>query len=95
MDYIKQGWNWLVFSSADPQRVSLTVKGVLIGALTYATVLAGFAHIALPSDLLTQLIDQIVNLVQSFLMVVAIITATAGIIRKVGKTLVGTNQAPE
>src|ERR1051325_3795833 len=33
MQYLKDAWVWLVFSSADPQRVSLFVKSVLMGVL--------------------------------------------------------------
>jgi hypothetical protein len=43
MKYIIEGWNWLVFSSVNSNKMGLTVKAFLVAALTYGTVLAGFA----------------------------------------------------
>jgi hypothetical protein len=92
MQYLKSGWNWLVFSSADPERISLFVKSVLMGVVTYATILAGLAHITLPSDIITQLIDSLVSIVQNVLMLVAALTGAVGLIRKIGTTIYGTNK---
>jgi hypothetical protein len=92
MEYIRTAWYWLVFSANDPQKVSLSVKAFLITLLTYGTVLAGFAHITLPSELLTQLIDGIVMLVQAGFMLVSVVTTIVGLVRKIGMTFAGTNK---
>jgi hypothetical protein len=92
MNYITAGWNWLVFSSADPKRVSLTLRGFLVALATYTTVLAGIAHVQLPSDLITQLIEGVVSLVQQLLMLVSTAITIIGIVRKIAKTFAGTNK---
>jgi hypothetical protein len=92
MKYIVSAWYWLVFSSTNPQRVSLTIKAFLTGLLTYSTVLAGFGHIQLPIDLLTQLVDGIVAFVQTALLCVSIAAGIVGLIRKIATTFSETNQ---
>lgn len=92
MYYIKMAWYWLVFSSTDPQRIALTVKGFLLGLLINLTVIAGLAHVAVPSELLTQLIDGLVTIVQNALMTIAAIASVVGIIRKIFTTFAGTNK---
>ena len=92
MQYLKLAWYWLVFSSSNAQKISLTIKAGLIAALTYATVIAGLANISLPNDLLTQIIDTTVMLVQSFLLAVSYAAALIGLVRKVMKTFSGTNE---
>jgi hypothetical protein len=93
MTYIKLAWTWLVTSSADPANTSLTVKSGLVTLATYITVVAGLAHISLPSDVLTQLIDSIVSFVQGFLMILSSTIAIIAFIRKIKRTFDGTNAA--
>ena len=92
MKYIISAWYWLVFSSTDPARVSLTIKAFLTGLLTYGTVLAGFGHIQLPVDLLTQLVDAVVAFVQTVLLCVSIGAGIVGLVRKIATTFSGDNQ---
>ena len=94
MKHLGSIWDWLVYSSANPSKYSLFLKGTLVTVATYATVLAGFAHISVPSDLITQIIDGIVAVVQDFLMLVAVVAATVGAIRKVILTITGKNADP-
>jgi hypothetical protein len=94
MKHLGSLWAWVVYSSADPQRYSLFLKGTLVTIATYVTVIAGFAHITVPSDLITQIIDHIVLIVQDTLMLVSVIVATIGLVRKVAKTYAGTNLTP-
>jgi hypothetical protein len=91
MKYLKTAWYWLMFSSNNPQAISLTIKGVLVTLLTYVTVAAGLAHISLPSDILTQVVDAIVMFVQSVLMAISIAITIVGLVRKLFKTFAGTN----
>ncbi len=94
MKHLGSIWDWLVYSSANPSKYSLFLKGTLVTIATYATVLAGFAHISVPSELITQIIDGIVAVVQNLLMLVAVISATVGAIRKVILTFSGKNLTP-
>jgi hypothetical protein len=56
MKFITHAFEWIVYSSADAQSISLSVKGGLTLAATLLTIAAGMANIQLPSDLLTQLV---------------------------------------
>jgi hypothetical protein len=94
MKHLESIWDWLVYSSANPSKYSLFLKGTLVTIATYASVVAGFAHISVPSDLITQIIDGIVAIVQDFLMLVAVVAATVGAIRKVVLTITGNNVTP-
>jgi hypothetical protein len=89
---IKKAIAWLVFSSKDAQAISLSAKSFLVLAATWVTVAAGLAHVQLPSDLLTQLIDSTVALIQGLLMIVSTVVTIVGIIRKIARTIDGTNQ---
>lgn len=95
MKYLTSAWHWLVFSSANPQRVSLTLKAFLITLATYTTVLAGFAHIQLPSELITQVINGVVNVTQQLLMLVSTAVTVIGLVRKIATTFAGTNKVLE
>lgn len=92
MKYITLAWNWLVYSSANEQAFSITVKAFLTAIVTYGTVAAGLAHISLPSDLLTQLVDAVVSLFQSILLVVSSIVTVIAFVRKIKSTIDGTNK---
>jgi hypothetical protein len=92
MNFIKTAVAWLVFSSKDAQAISLSARGFLVLAATWVTIAAGFAHVQLPSDLLTQFIDSTVALIQGLLMIVSIVVTICGLIRKIARTIDGTNQ---
>jgi hypothetical protein len=94
MKHLGSIWDWIVYSSANPSKYSLFLKGALVTVATYATVVAGFAHISVPSELITEIIDGIVTAVQDFLMLVAVVAATVGAIRKVVLTITGNNLTP-
>lgn len=92
MNLIKTAWLWLVYSSADPQKFSLSVKAALTLALTYGSMAAGLAHIQVPSEMFTQLIDAVALLIQAIAFVVSSIVGIFAFYRKVQTTLDGTNQ---
>lgn len=74
---------WIVFSSKDPKKISLTVKSALTGLATLVTFYAGLQNIQLPSELLTQAIEAIVQTVQVAFGAIAIIGTAYGFIRKI------------
>lgn len=92
MQYIKRAIVWIGLSSADPNRASLMLRGVLSGGITLLTILAGLQHVSLPSDLLTQWGDSLIAFVQSAMMLISAGMAAYGLGRKVWTTLVGTNK---
>ncbi len=83
---------WIVFSSKDPQKVSLTVKGVLLGLVP--VIITGFnlAHVDLPTDTLTTLVDAVVQTINSGLTIIAGVMTFWGMVRKIHLTVTGENQ---
>jgi hypothetical protein len=79
MKYIK----WLVYSSKDPQKISLTIKGLLTAILTLVSVWAGIANIDIPNESLKKIIDAIVLSVQAVLFIVSMVATAYGAHRKV------------
>lgn len=89
---IKKALAWLVLSSSDSTKVSMTVKYFLAGLVTVITILAGFAHVQIPGpEVFTQATDAIINMVQVFFTLVASIATAWGVIRKIILTIRGEN----
>lgn len=92
MRTIEKVWDWLVWSSADPEKLSLTVKGVLAGIGTLITVVIGVANVHLPEGapaLLTQIVDATVLAVQAIAGAVSALAAVYGLARKLLITFKG------
>lgn len=89
MKLLTKAWDWLVTSSADPARVSLTVRGALLAlvptVLGIVSAACGFGIICLGVDepLLNQIIESIAALIQGVLAVVAALWVVWGLIRKI------------
>lgn len=84
-------WNWLVRSSADPNKLSTTVKGFLLGVLPLLVLAFGMAHVNLDSERLTVIINDLALVIQYALGTVSAAVSVYGLIRKLVKTLNGTN----
>lgn len=92
MTILNRIWAWLLLSSSDPNKVSLTIKGALVGLLTAITMVAGVANIQLPSEALTQSVDGIIAFVQTSLLWVSSAVTAWGAIRKVWTSISGDNK---
>lgn len=79
--------NWLVISSANPDKVALTVKGALIGAIPVLILVASAFHWNWTTDQITQIIEGITAFVSGFLVLV-------GLVRKIFLTIVQTPISP-
>ncbi len=90
--YLKTAWIWLVYSSANPEKFSMSLKAGATALITYGTVAAGFAHVTLPFELLTQLFDTLIAGVQALLLLISLIVTAQGVWRKIASTVRGTNQ---
>jgi hypothetical protein len=90
-DVLVIAWKWVVWSSADPAKTSLTIKALLVSGVTYLTVVFQFANINMGSFEMNVLIDGIVSFIQAILMVVSTATALFGLLRKSYKTIKGEN----
>jgi uncharacterized membrane protein (GlpM family) len=84
-------WKWLVKSSADSEKLSLTIKGTLLGIVPVAIYLFGAFNIEVASDQLTSAIDGIVVLIGVFAGIVSAVQIAVGVIRKIWTTFEGTN----
>lgn len=90
---------FLLTSSADPQKTSLTVKALLLG--TIPTIMysldmvcrLGYECVALDASLLEQLINALTSFVFLFLSILSVWGTIYGLGRKVVLTAIGENQA--
>lgn len=89
---MKKIFAWLILSSKNPQQLSLTIKGVLVGAITYVVFFAGLFHITLsPSDL-TSLVESIVQIIEMTLTLISIVATAWGFVRKIYTSITGQNK---
>ena len=82
---------WLVLSSANSSKWSLTLKGVLGTAVTVITMVAGLGHVQVGD--LTPLVDSIIQAVQAVALAVTSIAGVVGLFRKIYRTVKGTHDA--
>ncbi len=83
---------WLVLSSKDPEKVSLTIKGVIATAATYIIFFTSLFHLNFSATDLATVGDLIGKIVQALLMVVSLVTTLIGFVRKLTTTANGTNE---
>lgn len=86
---MKKIWNWIWYSSADPKKVSLTVRASALAlvpaALSIISASCGFGVVCLGVDQasLNQLIEYIVQAIEVLLAIVAGVGMLFGIVRKI------------
>jgi hypothetical protein len=78
---------WIVVSSADPQEISLSIKGVLVGLVPYVIAISGLAHLNVGQDQMTGLIDGVANVIQYALALVSGVMMVWGMARKIWLTI--------
>lgn len=94
MEFAKEAWGklvaWVVMSSANPQQVSLTIKGLAVTAVPAILTFMGFVHIGTGIDVysLTSLFTSLANVVAALLTAVGLIMAFYGAARKVYNEIV-------
>jgi len=91
MTFIKKVLLWLVFSSKNSAKISLTIKAALTGLVTVATIYAGIANVSLPTEALTQAVDGIITFVQTALVAISSAVTAWGLIRKIWRSFTGDN----
>jgi len=80
--------NLIVQSSMDPKKVSLTVRGALIGLVPVIIGIVKFYGVeGVDENALTQIIDGIAMVTQSFLSLISVVMMTWGMIRKMFKSI--------
>ena len=93
MQFIKTFLRWLILSSADPAKLSLAVRGFLIGIIPTVIVISGILNLPVPDgDTLTKIADMFATLVTVVLGGVAAVKLGYGLIRKIWYTWNGDNE---
>lgn len=82
---------WLVFSSTNIEKISLTVKSLLYALIPVALLVLGAYKIKVDNAYLSAIIDQIVGVIIVCGGAVSAIAAAFGALRKIYTTAVGTN----
>lgn len=88
---LKKFWAWLLLSSSDPEKASLTIKSFGAAAATYIIFFAGLFHKTVGADDLNVLTNNVANFMGIALTAVSSIGAVIGIVRKIFTSLNGTN----
>lgn len=81
-------FNWIITSSADPMKISLALRGFLVGLIPVLMTMAAascslFAGLCVDSSLISPFIEGLVNVVKTALELVAGGMFLWGIIRKI------------
>lgn len=85
---IKKFYDWLVFSSANPQNVSLTVKGGLTAGAGFLLAASGFLGLTnITSGSVNDFTTTATQFVDTALQIVGLTIAAAGFIRKMFYTI--------
>lgn len=84
-------WNWLVYSSANAEHISLTVKSAGIAIIPTLLIIFNVFNIKFTSEQLTLVVDQIAQFIIVFGAIISFSGVTVGILRKITSTLDGTN----
>jgi len=88
---MKRIWEWIVYSSADADKIGLTVKGFLAGLIPVVLFLTSAAKINVGQEQLTVLVDAAAVLVQALLGAVSAAMFLFGLGRKIWLTIAGKN----
>lgn len=80
---LKKFWDWLVQSSADPTKVSVTVKGALGTVASVLVLLSPLVHVQISNEQVSSVIDLTAQVVVSLCAVVSAIAGILGLVRKI------------
>jgi hypothetical protein len=76
-------WNWLVWSSKDPNKLALTVKG----AVPYILIMLTWKGIYVEGDSLNQFVDMSINGIVALVQFVTAVMTVYGAGRKIHTTI--------
>ncbi len=91
MQTIKKVIAWLVLSSKDPNRVALTMKGLLSGVVVYIVWGGGLFGLNLDPSQLGDFFEVLSKIVQLALTLFSVLGTGWGLLRKIWTTAKGTN----
>ncbi len=90
MQYIKNIWNWVVYSSADSNKLSLTLKGIAGFILAIISYRYGIQNYSAVNSQVTMLIDMLITALQDAITLISIGATIYGTFRKIILTAQGT-----
>ena len=79
---MKNFWNWLVISSANPTKVSLTITGFVGTATSFLIATAPFTHFAYSAAQIGTIGSDVAGIATALLGVVGAIAFAYGLLRK-------------
>ena len=92
MKALKKFLTWLLISSENPYKWSLTIKGTLTMGITYVLFFAGIFHVNIAQNDLKNLVDVAVKIVETTLTLISVIATGCGLVRKIALTITGENK---
>ena len=96
---LKKIFTWIIASSADPKKVSLSVKAILLGVIPYTlhaiSIACGVGWVCLDIDgpTLNSMVEIATQLVFYIFSIIAIVGSVYGVTRKLILTIKGQNKA--
>jgi len=91
MTTFKRSWNWILLSSQDASKLSLMIKGVLLGVLPAVVAFAGLVNVQLDSAALEQTVELVSQIVLYVGGAISALVTAYGLIRKILTSATGTN----
>jgi hypothetical protein len=91
MKKIRRALEWIIASSADANKLSLMIKGVLLGVLPVAVAFAGLVNVQLDSATLEKVVETISQIVLYGGGAISALVTAWGLVRKIITTANGTN----
>lgn len=76
--------NKIIASSVNPEKLSLTIKGVIVAVVPIVIAVAGLTKLNLGSADITALGDGLINAVNLMAQLAAAIMIVVGVVRKIG-----------
>lgn len=91
MNALKKIWDWVVWSSANPDKISLTLKGIIAGAIVVLSIF-GITN-PLSEEETNSFILAFVQFLQTVVAIASSAAVLIGFVRKVWLTITGNNKA--
>lgn len=88
---LKTIWSWLVYSSVNADKISMTLKGLAVGLIPVIIVVFSLYNVQLESVKLNGIVDSLSDIVFAVSALVSAISVTWGAFRKLWTTVHGTN----
>jgi hypothetical protein len=88
---IQKIFHWFAVSSANPQDMALTVKGLLVAASPFMAAAFGLVHLPIDQSALSVIVNAMVNVVADSLTLVGSAMVLVGAVRKVLLSATGRN----